>query len=431
MRFLLLMWLLRLLYPQEPALKANDADFVFIDEIYSFSAKANDIFFKNTWQSQSPGIYEFVFLHLKTPVYISSVKADSAPESLLLFTNLGQKVKNNSHIYNISSSPGIILFVNLAATRANDVLIDGRHYVLSLDSSRLKTGKVSFYDAAGHKYPVFVLRRPEYGAMTRTVSLNDSLALGFNQKYFFLVRRLKNGGVGILLSLRRKGYVKGTYFEFYDGKYRRTTAGFRVAIDRYFVKTPFVSLPYRIPDSAFVCPAQFDTTIITDIRYATDRNFTHRKLYPCAKCWLRYDVARDLVAAARDFYQLGYRLVLLDCYRPPSVQRKMWSIMPDKNFVAPPGKGSMHNRGVAVDVTLAHLNGKYVDMGTPYDYFGKAAYPSYRNLSKKVLYHRQLLGQVMKLHNFHPIRTEWWHFYHLGFNRYGPVEFDMCQSVSR
>ncbi len=168
-----------------------------------------------------------------------------------------------------------------------------------------------------------------------------------------------------------------------------------------------------------------DTNMIFDIRYATEKNFAHQKLYPCGDCYLRYDVALDLLQVSKELQQKGYRLVVHDCYRPFSVQKIMWEKVHNKNFVAPPSTGSSHNRGTAVDVSLAYANGKYLDMGTDYDYFGIEAFPGYENLPDSVIAHRKLLQEIMFKHNFRPIKTEWWHFFHLKTNFYPVLDYPL------
>ena len=118
-----------------------------------------------------------------------------------------------------------------------------------------------------------------------------------------------------------------------------------------------------------------------------------------------------MVAAQKDFVARGYSLKLFDCYRPLSVQKKMWKILPGTHYVANPAKGSKHNRGAAVDLTLVEIaTGKEVDMGTPFDTFSPKAHHSYTDLPKEVLAHRQLLKEVLGKHNFKPIFSEWWHY---------------------
>jgi D-alanyl-D-alanine dipeptidase len=153
-----------------------------------------------------------------------------------------------------------------------------------------------------------------------------------------------------------------------------------------------------------------DSTFVYDLRYATTNNFVHKKMYPCAKCFVRPEVAKALVNIQKALQKKGLRLKLYDCYRPGKVQKDLWQIKPDPRFVADPKKGSMHNRGVAVDVTIVDKNGKELDMGTPFDYFGKKAYHDYQKLPDTVLKNRLFLKNIMSKYHLEPITSEWWHY---------------------
>ncbi len=151
--------------------------------------------------------------------------------------------------------------------------------------------------------------------------------------------------------------------------------------------------------------------IQVDIRYATTDNFTKKQIYPCGECWLRDEVAQKILRIHHDIkkrYSVG--LKLYDCYRPSPAQQKLWNAVPGKRYVTPPDKGSMHNKGLAVDVTLVNEAGDEIDMGTGYDHFGIEAYHSYDNLPDDVASYRSFLKKLMELHGFTSIMTEWWHY---------------------
>jgi D-alanyl-D-alanine dipeptidase len=149
---------------------------------------------------------------------------------------------------------------------------------------------------------------------------------------------------------------------------------------------------------------------VIDIKYATTDNFVKEKIYPCARFFLRPKVADALLLVNKELKTQGYRLKLFDGYRPRPAQQNLWDKVPDPNYVAPPSKGSMHNRGVAVDLTITDMTGKEFNMGTPYDFFGPQAHHDYTNLPKEVLQIRTKLKAVMEKHGFQSIRTEWWHY---------------------
>jgi zinc D-Ala-D-Ala dipeptidase len=145
--------------------------------------------------------------------------------------------------------------------------------------------------------------------------------------------------------------------------------------------------------------------------YATTDNFVRTKLYPCARCFLRPDPAKAVLLAHAKLQRQGYGgLRVFDCYRPRAIQRKMWAIKPDPRYVANPDRGSDHNRGTAVDLTILDRSGKPLDFGTPFDEFSPTAHHSYRNLSPQVKKNRSLLKSTMASVGFRHVDTEWWHY---------------------
>jgi zinc D-Ala-D-Ala dipeptidase len=147
-----------------------------------------------------------------------------------------------------------------------------------------------------------------------------------------------------------------------------------------------------------------------DIRYATTNNFLKRKLYSTAKCALRSSVAQKLALVQTDLEKIGLGLKVYDGYRPFSVTKQMWEFLPDPNYVANPVRGSRHNRGAAVDLTLVDRTGKELEMPTPYDDFTKKAHRDYSGGSAQSRKNRQTLEDAMKKQGFIGISTEWWHF---------------------
>lgn len=171
---------------------------------------------------------------------------------------------------------------------------------------------------------------------------------------------------------------------------------------------------------------ELDSTILIDVRYATENNFTGQKLYETNKVYLIKEAARDLIKAhkyLKEKYNL--RLKIYDGYRPLSVQKKMWAIMPDDRYVANPAKGSRHNRGCAVDLTLVDSLGNELDMGTPYDDFTEKSHIDYKNLPPEVLRNRKILQEAMRKFNFTPMRTEWWHFDYKGWEKYPILDIEI------
>jgi len=147
-----------------------------------------------------------------------------------------------------------------------------------------------------------------------------------------------------------------------------------------------------------------------DIRYATTANFTHQRLYAHARCLLHDDVARRLADVARELHARGLGLVAYDCYRPLSVQKKMWALVPDERYVSDPAKGSRHNRGAAVDLALVDKRGRALPMPSAYDEFTERAHRDYAGGTDEARANRALLEEVMQRHGFVGLPTEWWHF---------------------
>lgn len=163
-------------------------------------------------------------------------------------------------------------------------------------------------------------------------------------------------------------------------------------------------------DSTFVNLKDYSKDFVYDLKYATTDNFLKAKVYDCAECLLRLKTVKSLIAANDSFMKLGYKIKIFDCYRPLDIQKKMWKIVPNPSYVADPSKGSIHNRGGAVDITLVNLNGAALNMGTKFDFFGIQASHNYLNFSKEIKDNRELLKKVMLLNGFNSLDSEWWHY---------------------
>ncbi|MCF8316929.1 MAG: M15 family metallopeptidase [Ignavibacteriales bacterium] len=180
---------------------------------------------------------------------------------------------------------------------------------------------------------------------------------------------------------------------------------------------------YGQKDSSLVWINSLDSTIVTDVRYATADNFTGQVLYSSSKVLLRAEAAKKIVEAnARLLKEKGLRLKIYDGYRPLSVQKKMWVIMPDDRYVANPAKGSRHNRGCAVDLTIIDKDGNELPMGTAYDDFTEKAHFNYKGLSSEERANRDLLRSLMIESGFEPITSEWWHFDFKGWQGYSILD---------
>lgn len=149
-----------------------------------------------------------------------------------------------------------------------------------------------------------------------------------------------------------------------------------------------------------------------DLKYATKDNFLRRAVYPPgARCLLIAPAAKALAEVARKLEKDGYALKVYDCYRPRAVQYEMWKLVPKPGYVANPDKGSVHNRGAAVDLTLVTLDGGEVEMPTPYDTFTpKAHHGATDGVSEAAQKNRERLKAAMVAAGFRINRMEWWHY---------------------
>jgi D-alanyl-D-alanine dipeptidase len=150
--------------------------------------------------------------------------------------------------------------------------------------------------------------------------------------------------------------------------------------------------------------------IVVDMRYASEDNFTQKKLYDSNTCFLRRSVATKLDAVQRELERMNLGLKVWDCYRPLAVQRIFWAILPDERYVANPKTGSRHNRASAVDLTLVDSQGKELQMPTGFDDFSPRAAHQYQGLPDQVIRNRELLKGLMEKAGFIPLPEEWWHY---------------------
>ena len=188
--------------------------------------------------------------------------------------------------------------------------------------------------------------------------------------------------------------------------------------------------PVPVPDSGSASDLTDVSTLIPDaildLRYATSDNFSGTAVYPAtARCLLAPRVAARLEQAASDLRAAGYRLILWDCYRPFSVQKRFWQLVPDPRYVAEPTEdasgrpltGSIHSRAAAVDVSLADASGTPLAMPTAHDHFGPEAHRDH-TLPADVAARMRALDRAMTDAGFEGLPTEWWHYAAAGASRY-------------
>lgn len=180
-------------------------------------------------------------------------------------------------------------------------------------------------------------------------------------------------------------------------------------VEKVIFEIPIIIKP-NPNDSTFVNLKDYSKDFVYDMKYATSDNFLNAKVYDCAECFLRYKTVKALIQANNSFLKLGFKIKLYDCYRPLDVQKKMWKIVSNPSYVANPDKGSIHNKGGAVDISLVDSFGNELDMGTKFDFFGQEAGHNFRKFSDKILENRSLLKSIMIKSKFNSLDSEWWHY---------------------
>lgn len=197
----------------------------------------------------------------------------------------------------------------------------------------------------------------------------------------------------------------------------------------FFVLTSYTT-SFAQDDTPTVTPVEFlelntmNPNILQDIRYASTNNFTGKVVYPEARAFLVKEAALSLDSVQKELETIGLGLKIFDGYRPLSVQKIFWEIMPDKRYVADPKKGSRHNRGMAVDLTLVDKDGKELPMPTEYDDFSEKAHRDFANLTEEQIKNRKILEDVMTKYGFLGLPTEWWHFDYRGWESYDVMDVE-------
>ena len=162
--------------------------------------------------------------------------------------------------------------------------------------------------------------------------------------------------------------------------------------------------------------------VVIEMRYATGNNITGKKIYPDGRAWLRRETIRKLGKVVMDLRGRGYRLVLWDAWRPISAQKALWAAKPDGRFLTPPTKISRHNRGTSVDVSLADLKGKLLEMPSDHDEFSAKADEDFSDVPKEVGGRAKILRQAMFRAGFSGVPDEWWHYDLRDWASYDPIQ---------
>ena len=185
---------------------------------------------------------------------------------------------------------------------------------------------------------------------------------------------------------------------------------------------------FRQPDLVEII--KLDPTIKLDIRYATKNNFLGRAVYKQARAFLERPAAEALARINQSLRKQGYGLIVHDGYRPWYVTRIFWDVTPEdkKIFVADPAKGSRHNRGCAVDLSLFDLKtGLEVKMPSEYDEMTERSHINYSCASPEAKRLRELLRTAMEAEGFAVFEPEWWHYDYKDWKQYPIVNLKFSE----
>lgn len=175
-----------------------------------------------------------------------------------------------------------------------------------------------------------------------------------------------------------------------------------------------------------------DSTIKLDIRYATDNNFVGKTVYPEARAFLQKPAAKALLRVHKKLKKQGLGLLIFDGYRPWAITKLFWEVTPEdkRKFVANPEKGSKHNRGCAVDLSIYDLKtGLPIDMPSGFDEFTERASPDYTGGTVKERNNRDLLRKLMEYEGFTVNANEWWHFDYKNWEDYAIYDISFADAA--
>ena len=179
------------------------------------------------------------------------------------------------------------------------------------------------------------------------------------------------------------------------------------------------------PGKELVNLEKFIPGIKLEIRYATTNNFTGEKIYNLARAYARKPVAEALKKAQAEFNKAGVGIKIFDAYRPYKATVKFYELYKDTTYVASPYRGSRHNRGCAIDMTIVDLKtGKELQMPTEFDSFKKEAWPTTPVKDPAIKKNRDLIISVMERNGFKVNASEWWHFDFVGWQKYEVMDID-------
>jgi len=427
--------------------KSAENSEVYFCKIYQTSNDNYSNFFDTKiWKSSNPAIDDIVIFAFYRPVFVQKITIEQAQtkdfakiKTICVYTDkgkLGQFAPENIKIADIVSFV-IVRISGVSQLTTTFAYSEQQKYALVFDflNKSWSIKQINFWKNDSTRLDLCIDR--DFYKNPSKLNYLDKKIVDFSERektiYF------KNNGklIGFVSDSEADTIFFGKYFFntkkielnkyiFSENHYQKKHIKSSFNIVGNVLKIKMLDdFRFDFEDSFLVDVKTLDTSIVEDMRYATDNNFTHKQIYNCPACLMRYKAAKDFVKAEKEFLTMGYRIKVFDCYRPHSAQYKLWEVVPNINYVANPSKGSIHNRGAAVDMTLVDSCGKQIDMGTPFDYFGYAAYSINEDLPDDVLYNRKLMWTVMHKHGFNVIKTEWWHLSHYSCLQYSIVDIPL------
>jgi len=194
--------------------------------------------------------------------------------------------------------------------------------------------------------------------------------------------------------------------------------------------TPTTLTGYKVsvqanPEKELIDLEKFIPGISLDIRYASANNFTRQKIYTLAKAYAHKPVAEALKKVQADLSKQGLGVKIYDAYRPYKATVKFYETYRDTTYVASPYRGSRHNRGCALDMTIIDLKTKAeLKMPTEFDSFSKDAWPTTPINDPMASKNRKLIIDAMQRHGFKVNASEWWHFDFIGWQKFEVMDID-------
>ena len=200
----------------------------------------------------------------------------------------------------------------------------------------------------------------------------------------------------------------------YQFVYNKTIAADSIPTPLHIIHHPdsFQQSVQTNPLKEMVVLKNYIPGIQIEFPYGSSNNFTGRQIYvDQPEAYLRINAAKSLQKAQAFLKTKGIGIKVWDAYRPYAITEKLWEVVRDEKYTANPAKGSAHNRGIAVDLTLVDLTtGVELDMGTGFDHFSDTAHHGFTSLTPAILKNRKLLRSVMEANGFRALESEWWHY---------------------